>query len=224
MFHVLRTALLSVASLVLFAGSQAFAASHPNGILLVTIDTLRADRVGAYGARTVRTPALDRIASSGILFSNAYATVPLTLPSHLSILSGRLPVEHTVRTNDGYQLPINVPLVSETLRRSGYATAAFVGSAVLRSSTGISRGFDHYDDDMHGAGERRCGEVVDRALGWFSHLPTRDFFVWVHLNDPHLPYKAPAGFASKYPRGILTKPKWLMPTIAWAPCWRGWIV
>lgn len=168
------------------------------GIVLVTIDTLRVDRVGAYGSRTVRTPALDRLASDGLRFDAAYATVPLTLPSHVSILSGRLPVEHTVRTNDGYQVPDSVPLVAEALRADGYRTAAFVGSAVLRASTGIARGFERFDDETGTSGERRGAEVVERAGEWLRGIGEEPFFLWVHLYDPHLPYDAPEPFATQY--------------------------
>ena len=167
-------------------------------IVLITIDTLRVDRVGAYGAKTVLTPAIDSIAAHGIRFTAAYSTVPLTLPSHVSILSGRLPVEHSVRSNDGYHVPNSVPLVAETLGRSGYRTAAFVGSSVLRSSTGISRGFQLYDDDMGQAAERPGGEVVERAIQWLRTLRGEPFFLWVHLNDPHLPYNPPEPYKSEY--------------------------
>lgn len=168
-------------------------------VVLVTIDTLRADRVGAYGASTVRTPALDRLASRGVRFTAAYATSPLTLPSHASMLSGRLPVAHTVRTNDGYRVPDRVPLVAERLRAAGFRTGAVVGSRVLRRTTGIARGFDDYDDEMGGAAERKADDVVARALAWVNGVGEAPFFLWVHLYDPHLPYEAPADVASAYP-------------------------
>jgi arylsulfatase A-like enzyme/tetratricopeptide (TPR) repeat protein len=168
------------------------------GLVLITIDTLRADRVGAYGSQTVKTPALDSVAAHGMRFSAAYAVVPLTLPSHVSMLSGRLAVAHTVRTNDGYRVPESVPLVAEALHRAGYRTAAFVGSAVLKSSTGLGRGFDRFDDDMGQAAERRGGEVVRRATEWLATIGTNRYFLWVHLNDPHLPYDAPEPFATEY--------------------------
>ena len=168
------------------------------GIVLITIDTLRLDRVGAYGSKTVRTPTLDALAAHGTRFDSAYSTVPLTLPSHLSILSGRLPVEHSVRSNDGYRVPESIPLVAEALERSGYQTAAFVGSSVLRSSTGLSRGFQLYDDDMGQAAARPGGEVVKRAINWLQNVKEEPFFLWVHLNDPHLPYNPPEPYKSQY--------------------------
>jgi len=167
-------------------------------IVLITIDTLRVDRVGAYGSRTVPTPAIDSLAAHGIRFNAAYSAVPLTLPSHLSILSGRLPIENSVRSNDGYHVPESVPLVAASLARSGYRTAAFVGSSILRSTTGISRGFQLFDDDMGQAAERPGGEVIRRANQWLATINGEPFFIWVHLNDPHLPYKPPDPYKSEY--------------------------
>jgi arylsulfatase A-like enzyme/Tfp pilus assembly protein PilF len=192
-----------VAIVLLVAGAGVWLWTHPRtppnaGLVLITIDTLRADRVGAYGSTAVRTPALDAIAADGIRFSAAYATVPLTLPSHASMLSGRLPVAHTVRTNDGYRVPSEVPLVAETLRQAGFRTAAFVGSIVLGSATGIDRGFETFDDDMGQKAERRCEEVVQRAASWLSTVGPDRYLLWVHMNDPHLPYDPPEPFASEY--------------------------
>ncbi len=155
--------------------------------------------MGAFGAQTVRTPSLDGIAAHGMRFTAAYAPVPLTLPSHVSMLSGWLPVQHSVRTNDGYRVPESVPLVAEALRGAGYRTAAVVGSAVLRASTGIGRGFDRFDDDMGRATERRGGEVVRRAAEWLATVGSQRYFLWVHLYDPHLPYDAPEPFAQRVP-------------------------
>ena len=167
-------------------------------IVLITIDTLRVDRVGAYGSRTVSTPAIDSVAAHGIRFNAAYSAVPLTLPSHLSILSGRFPIENSVRSNDGYNVPDSVPLVAGALARSGYRTAAFVGSSILRSATGISRGFQLFDDDMGQAAERPGGEVIRRASQWLATIKGEPFFIWVHLNDPHLPYNPPEPYKSEY--------------------------
>lgn len=187
------------------AGALALALLRPStgeaqrpGILLITIDTLRVDRVGAYGAGSVPTPALDRLAAEGVRFTAAYAPAPLTLPAHASILSGQLPIEHTVRSNDGYRVPADVPLVSEALRAAGYRTAAVIGSAVLRAETGIGRGFETFDDRVGPAGARRAGEVIDNALGWLETVRDQSFFLWVHLFDPHLPYDPPEPFASRF--------------------------
>ena len=168
-------------------------------ILLITIDTLRADRLGAYGARQIETPALDRLAREGIRFAAAYAVAPLTLPSHVSMLSGWLPAAHGVRTNDAFSVPAGVPLVAESLRDAGYNTAAFVGAFVLGRRTGIARGFAHFDDEVGPAGERRGDEVVRRAREWLARRdPDRPFFAWVHLFDPHLDYDPPEPYRSRY--------------------------
>lgn len=168
------------------------------GILLVTIDTLRADRVGAYGSGIVPTKALDSLAAQGTRFTAAYAPVPLTLPAHVSMLTGQFPVEHTVRTNDGYRIPDGVPLVAEALRAAGYRTAAVVGSAVLRGETGLARGFELFDDRVGPPGARRAAEVIAAASAWLDTVGTQPFFLWVHLFDPHLPYDPPEPFASRF--------------------------
>jgi arylsulfatase A-like enzyme/Flp pilus assembly protein TadD len=191
--------LVAVAAIAAAAAALWWQTPAPRpGLVLITLDTLRADRVGAYGARGVRTSALDGLAASGVRFDAAYAVVPLTLPSHVSMLSGRLPVEHSVRTNDGYRVPDGVPLVAEALRAAGFRTAAFVGSIVVRGSTGLARGFERYDDDLGGAPERRAEAVVESAARWLRDVGEAPFFLWVHLYDPHLPYAAPEPFAAQY--------------------------
>ena len=172
-------------------------AARPN-ILLVTIDTLRTDRVGAYGARDVATPALDRLAREGVRFDAAYATVPLTLPSHATILSGWLPAAHSVRTNDGYRVPPEVPLVAQSLREAGYDTGAVVGAFVLRRATGLARGFALYVDDMGPRGERRAGEVAARARQWLEQPRSVPWFLWVHFFDAHLDYDPPEPYRLQY--------------------------
>ena len=142
--------------------------------------------------RRVRTPTLDALAAGGIRFEAAYTAAPLTLPAHVSMLSGRLPAGHTVRTNDGYRVPDGVALVGSRLQAAGYRTAAFVGASVLRRETGVAAGFDHFDDDMAGAAERRAGAVVERATTWLRRPGDGPVFLWVHVYDPHLPYDPPA--------------------------------
>ena len=171
-------------------------ATERPSILLVTIDTLRADRVGVYGDPNARTPSLDALAARGIRFDAAYATAPLTLPSHVSILSGLLPVTHSVRTNDGYRVPDGITLVGRSLQEVGYRTAAFVGAMVLRRETGIDHGFQVFDDDMGALPERRADAVVQRAVAWLQSVDSAPTFVWVHLYDPHLPYDPPTRYAS----------------------------
>jgi choline-sulfatase len=172
----------------------------PRTILVITIDTLRADRVGAYGSRRGLTPALDRFAAESVRFDAAVAQVPLTLPSHATILTGLRPPAHGVRTNDGFELPEDVPTLAEHLRAAGYTTAAFVAAFPLRRTAGLARGFDHYDDAFLDARqERRANEVVDAAIDWLREHASQKVFLWVHVFDPHTPYAAPPAAAALYP-------------------------
>jgi choline-sulfatase len=179
----------------------------PPSVLLVTIDTLRADHVGCYGYHQVKTPTLDQLAAEGIRFDHAYAQVPITLPSHAVILTGTYPMFNGVRDFTSPGLPDNVPSLAEILRRGGYHTAAFVSSFVLNSMWGLSRGFEVYDD-VAGADsnpgqtlfqlERRGDHTVDRMLDWLDHRSREPFFVWLHLYDPHSPYRPPEPYRSQY--------------------------
>jgi len=170
-------------------------------VLLVTVDTLRADRVGAYGGKNARTPNLDALAARGVLFEEALASTPLTLPSHSTILSGLEPPRHGVRDNGTYVFPADRNTLATLLKARGYATAAFVGAYVLDRRFGLARGFDHYDDLIvrraEGASvlesERRCDAVVDAAAGWVARQPT-PFLAWAHLYDPHAPYDPPSPY------------------------------
>jgi arylsulfatase A-like enzyme/Tfp pilus assembly protein PilF len=186
----------------------------------VTIDTLRFDHVSASGREgSPATPHFDRLAVEGVLFEQAVAPVPLTLPSHASILTGQWPFRHGVRDNGGFRLPDPVPTLAEVLRARGYRTAAFVGAFVLDSRFGLDRGFETYDDEMpaaqgarsgepgtpHGHGgylgdARRSGEAVARAAAaWISGSGDEPIFVWVHLFDPHAPYEPSREFRDRYP-------------------------
>ena len=177
-------------------------------VLVVTVDTLRADRLPAYGRKDLRTPALDGLAARAAVFERAYATTPLTLPSHTTIFSGTLPLRHGVRDNGGFVVPKELPLLAELFRDRGYQTGAFVGAFVLDSRWGLDRGFDVYHDDFDtrkanlvsiGDIERPGGEVVDAAIAWLGRRdPARPFFLWVHLFDPHAPYAPPPPFAQEY--------------------------
>jgi arylsulfatase A-like enzyme/Flp pilus assembly protein TadD len=192
--------------LVLATAAQA---ASPN-VVLITIDTLRADRVGCYGYRQAQTPNLDALAREGVMFRTAVASVPLTLPSHCSIMTGTYPTVHGVRDNLGYTMGDSPPTLATILKQRGYSTAAFVGADVLDPQRGLNRGFDTYSCPLRrkmGRNNplvfnlqelrRRAEEVVADALGWFSTQPTssaKPFFVWIHLYDPHLPYDPPARF------------------------------
>ncbi|HEY3968843.1 MAG TPA: sulfatase, partial [Planctomycetaceae bacterium] len=168
---------------------------HRANLLLITLDTTRADHLGCYGCSTARTPALDALAAAGMLCDCAYTVAPLTLPAHASLYTGLYPAEHGIRTNARGMLDAAVPTLTEVLARKGYDTAAFVASKVLDSKYGLARGFKTYndlagDDDAAEAlvGERNAGSVVDTALEWLKAPRSRPFFCWVHLFDPHSPY------------------------------------
>ena len=191
------------------AASAAPAAPRPN-IILITLDTTRADRMGFLGSTRGLTPNLDAVAKQGIVFSRAYSHVPLTTASHTSILTGTYPQFNHV--NDfGIPLAKNLPYLPDLLHQHGYHTGAFVGSLILDpldgTAPGFDRGFDVYDAGFHlrrhGADryksvERRAGEVVDHALGWLSQLPNGPFFLWVHVYDAHDPYDPPPPFKDRY--------------------------
>ncbi len=178
-------------------------------VLLVTIDTLRADRVGAYGYAAAETPALDRLAREGVLVEEAVVQIPQTRPSHASIFTGRHPFEHGIRDNLSAPLSAKIPTLATLLRGAGYDTAAFIGAYPVARPSGLDQGFDVFDDPF-GAGERgttgearserRGGEVVDHALGWLAEPRRARFFLWVHLYDPHAPYEPPPPFRQRFAR------------------------
>ncbi len=175
-------------------------------IVLISIDTLRADRLPAYGWTHVETPALDRIARDGVVFENAYAHYPLTLPSHASLLSGLLPPEHGVRDNSGYRFDASkYPYLPARLRTAGFTTGAFVSAYVLRGETGLASGFDRYEDTIAlepgaslDSGQRSGAETVNLALSWLESVKSRPFFMFLHLYEPHAPYTPPSPFAQRY--------------------------
>ncbi len=177
-------------------------------VILITIDTLRADHVGAYGAGLARTPVLDSLASEGACFEHCVAQTPLTLPSHTSLLSSTYPQFNQVRDNGGFQVPGALTLVSETLKERGMATAAFIGAFVLHGKWGLNQGFDTYSDRFDPArygkilleNEKRADEVLGDARKWLEKQGKRRFFVWIHLYDPHSPYDPPAPFDRSSPR------------------------
>ena len=204
-----------LAALLLLSCGSAFCQPQPastSPVLLVTVDTLRADRLGCYGARRVRTPAMDTLAANGVHFENALAQVPITLPSHAVILTGTYPMYNGVRDFTSPGLPPSVGLLAEAFERKGYATAAFVSAFVLDSTWGLHRGFQTYDDHFDprqfetrnpGNIERRADATIDRLLAWLRprasvQSATRPFFIWLHLYDPHSDYNPPEPFHSQY--------------------------
>lgn len=169
---------------------------RPLNVLLITLDTTRADRLGCYGYSPAKTPVLDRLAQQGVLFERAYAPVPLTLPSHASMLTGLYPPEHGLRNNGQAALPQGLPTLATELQAVGYETGAFVAAFVLDHKFGLQRGFETYNDDLstadpslHGHHQYRDGSlVIDSALRWLRPRISKPFFCWVHLFDPHFPY------------------------------------
>ena len=191
---------------VLVAVAQAKSAGS---VLLITIDTLRADHLGCYGYRRGSTPAIDALAGQSTKLEHAYAPVPLTLPSHTALLTGTYPFYNGVRDQPGFRLPDDIPTLAEYFSRAGYATAAVLGSPVLSRRFGLSRGFEVYDDrfgastQQQEAGmpniKRPADLVVRLALAWLDQKsPGRPFFLWLHFYDPHLPYRAPEPFRTRF--------------------------
>ena len=201
---------VALAAFLLLRRPPGWAAGSWQGrnIVLVTIDTLRADRLPAYGGKDVRTPAIDALAARGAVFERCVSAAPLTLPSHTTILSGALPPRHGVRDNGAFNVPPELPLLPEILHARGWATAAFVGAFVLDSRWGLARGFDRYFDQFDtrkerlvsiGDIERPGSEVIDAALAWLGEAdPKKPFFLWIHLYDPHAPYAPPPPFDQEY--------------------------
>lgn len=180
-------------------------------LVLVTIDTMRYDRMGCSGDSKIDTPNLDNLARSGVLFENAVTDVPLTLPSHASIFTGLYPMQTKVRDTGEFVLGPLHPTLATILRRRGWDTAAFVGSSVLNRHTGFDQGFSVYDDKMPKvasgmlAGDytsRRAATVVNHAIRWLDSSAHNPFFLWVHVFDVHSPYNPPSPFREKY-RGRL---------------------
>jgi arylsulfatase A-like enzyme/Tfp pilus assembly protein PilF len=176
-------------------------------LLVVTLDTTRADRIGAYGARDVETPTVDALARDGVLFEEAISAAPLTLPAHSSIFTGLFPPEHGVRDNGGFYLGPEKLTLAEVLKGRGYRTGAFVAAYVLDSKWGLDQGFDTYYDKFDlakykmislGSIQRPANEVVDNVLPWLDKTNGSRFFLWIHLYDPHTPYAPPEPFATRY--------------------------
>jgi arylsulfatase A-like enzyme/Flp pilus assembly protein TadD len=197
-------------------GKSAGVGSFPGApIVLISIDTLRSDHLPAYGYHGVETPAIDALRRDAVLFERSYSHVPLTLPSHCSILSGKLPADHGVRDNVGYRFDAakqrSLPLV---LRQGGYATGGAVSAYVLRGDTGVAQGFDFWDSQVEmqlaaglGQSRRPGNETARLAIDWLRRVAAgeprgggaaKPFFLFLHLYEPHSPYAPPEPFASRY--------------------------
>jgi arylsulfatase A-like enzyme/Flp pilus assembly protein TadD len=198
-----RTSAGLAIGLLLLAPLAATAAN--TNLLLITVDTLRADRLGCYDRSRGQTPVIDALAARGVLFERAFAHNPTTLPSHANILSGLTPLAHGVSENSKSVFPAGLPTMAGDLKAAGYATAAFIGAFPLDSRFGLNHGFDVYDDTFGVQAdrkvgqfkERRAAEVVGAAKAWISRQ-TGTWFCWIHLWDPHAPYAPPEPFLSRF--------------------------
>jgi arylsulfatase A-like enzyme/tetratricopeptide (TPR) repeat protein len=202
-------AFVAIAVGVVFVLRHRRAAAHTapaRNVILVTIDTLRADALGYAGNTRVRTPFLDSLASRGLVFTNAHAHNVITLPSHTNILTGLYPFQHGVRENSGFKLDPKHETVATMLRRIGYTTGAFIAAFPLDSRFGLNQGFDTYDDN-YGKGqasvdfiiqERHATAVLDAAMRWWGAHQGQKRFMWIHLYDPHAPYSPPEPFLEQY--------------------------
>jgi choline-sulfatase len=196
---------IAIAAAVVYFRATRPAEAGP--IILISIDTLRADRLPAYGYTKVRTPAIDALVADGVLFERAYAHAPQTLPSHASMLTGLLPFEHGVRDNVGFALKPTERMLQQLLRERGYATGGFVSAYVLRKETGIGAGFDVYDSDFPatspelsiGQVQRDGAQTVEHATRWMTQVTSESFFLFLHLYEPHVPYTPPSRYASYAP-------------------------
>jgi arylsulfatase A-like enzyme/Tfp pilus assembly protein PilF len=179
----------------------------PLNVVLITIDTLRADHLGCYGYKQIKTPNIDSLAAEGTRFERAFAVVPVTLPSHTTMLTGTYPMLSGMHDFSGNKLNPQQPTLASVLKHAGYQTGAVVGAAVLDSRFGLNKGFDFYYDhfDFSRLDETNLDEmerpgnvVADTALDWLTHNSQKQFFLWMHLYDPHFPYHPPEPYASEY--------------------------
>jgi arylsulfatase A-like enzyme/Tfp pilus assembly protein PilF len=207
---VVLAGVLAAAALLLLRRPAAFdpaGRTRDLNVILVTLDTTRADTLSCYGGREVRTPVLDRFAARGVRFERCYAQTPLTLPSHTTLMTGTLPLYHGVRDNGGFIVPPKLVTMAELFRDRGYETGAFIGAWVLDSKWGLNQGFGTYFDEFalnkfaaisFDTVRRPANEVLDAALPWIERHKAARFFAWIHLYDPHSPYQPPPPYDSEY--------------------------
>src|SRR6267154_3307466 len=196
-----------IASLLLICPGL-FAESKPAlNVVIITIDTLRADHLGCYGYQQIRTPNIDALASESARFERAYTPVPVTLPAHTVIFTGTYPLLSGMHDFSGNKVNPKQATLASVLKRQGYTTGAVIGSAVLDSRFGLNQGFDFYYDHFDfnrmqesnlEAMERPGNVVTDVALDWLGKNAESKFFLWVHLYDPHYPYQPPAPYSEQY--------------------------
>jgi arylsulfatase A-like enzyme/predicted Zn-dependent protease len=200
----------AAAYILVFSGPPSFARLRQGrdfNVIVVTLDTTRADRLPCYGRQDLATPTIDAFAARGVRFENCYAQTPLTLPSHTTLMTGTLPLFHGIRDNGGFFVPEKLKTMAELYKDKGYETGAFIAAFVLDSKWGLNQGFDTYYDkfDMSkfkrislGTVQRPANEVLDQALPWLEARKDKRFFAWLHLYDPHTPYEPPAPYDRLY--------------------------
>ncbi len=180
--------------------------ARPN-VIVITLDTVRADHLGCYGYSRIQTPHIDGLARPGTVFAHAYTPVPVTLPAHAALFTGSFPMVTGIHDFSGNKLSPSTVTLAKILHDNSYTTAAFIGAAVLDSRFGLDQGFDTYFDNFEFRGleeahldrmERRGDQVTDEALNWLEHQPRQPFFLWVHLYDAHDPYTPPEPYATRY--------------------------
>lgn len=206
-FTILLSAVLACASRRQENAGQRSAGPSKSNVILITIDTLRADHLGCYGDKEIKTPNIDALAAAGVRFENAFSAVPVTLPSHATIMTGTYPVFTGMHDFSGNKLSPDIPTLASALRAAGYSTGAAIGAEVLDSRFGLNSGFDLYYDHFNvrplreadlEENERPGNEVMDIALDWLKQNRHRPFFIWIHLYDPHYPYHPPAPYSEEY--------------------------
>lgn len=176
-----------------------------NNLLIITLDTTRADRIGAYGCEQAKTPSIDFLAKNGVLFKNCYSPVPLTLPSHATMFTGKYPIAHSVRDNGIYVLGEREITLAEKMKEMDFHTFSVIASFVLLAKFGLNQGFDFYDDSLNShkmynnySSEIPAPVVYNKFLQWFEKNHSKRFFGWVHFYDPHDPYRAPKKYSKKF--------------------------
>lgn len=202
--RLLLGALLASTALAAVWGLRARARGARAPVVLIVVDTLRADRLPAYGYQRIATPHLDALAADALLFERAYSHVPLTLPSHSTIFTGLLPPQHGARDNKGFFLADDNLTLAERLRAQGYRTGGFVSSMVLGRATHVDQGFETYDDGFADASkptftQRKGVETAALARRWVESVAGQPFFLFLHIFEPHSPHRAPEPYASRYP-------------------------
>jgi len=207
MFSSFRRIFLVLAALTAFPAAAQMPAKPALNVVLITIDTLRADHIGCYGYKQIKTPNIDGLAADGTRFERALAVVPVTLPSHSTMLTGTYPMLSGIHDFSGNKLSPQQPTLAAVLKQSGYSTGAVIGSAVLDSRFGLNRGFDFYYDHFEFSRleeanldemERPGNVVADLALDWLGKNSSKKFFLWMHLYDPHYPYRPPEPYSREY--------------------------